>query len=106
MKKFVFYIPAILFTILFGWLSITFGIKSTSPIVLVWIALFLVGSFILNKGRFWGGFLGVLPGIHWIYMSTQETGQPINIEFPIGISVVIFYMLCIVYVYRKNEATA
>lgn len=103
MKKIIFYIPAILFTILFGWLSITFGIKSTSPIVLVWIALFLMGSFILNKGRFWGGVFGILPGIHWIYMSTQETGQSVAIEFPLGISALIFYILCSGYVYRKDK---
>ncbi|MCG7344849.1 hypothetical protein MHZ92_11945 [Sporosarcina sp. ACRSL] len=80
--KTVFYIPAILFAVFYGWLAISFGIGSISMIVFVWIALFLVCGFLLSKEKFWGGILGILPGIHLIYMSTTDTGQVINIEFP------------------------
>ncbi len=80
MKKIVFYIPAILFAVVCGWLAISFGIGAISPIIFVWIALFLVSGFLLNKDRFLGGILGMLPGIHLIYMSTKYTGQVINVE--------------------------
>lgn len=36
----------------------------------------------------------MLPGIHFIYMSTQDTGQILPIELPTGIIVIIFYLLC------------
>jgi len=102
MNKIVFYIPAILFTIVYGWLAIFFRIGSISPIIFVWIALFLVSGFLLNKDKFWGGILGMLPGIHFIYASTKYTGQAIN-ERPIGIVVMIFYMLCSGYVFSKGN---
>lgn len=104
MKKTVFYMPAILFAILLGWVAISLGIGSISPIGLVWIALFLVGGFLLGKDKFWGGILGILPGIHMIYMSTKDTGQVINIELPLGIIILIFYILCSVFVlYKENK---
>jgi len=46
--------------------------------------------------------LGILPGIHWIYMGTQYTGQAIN-EMPIGIIVLIFYIICGSFVFYKNK---
>ena len=104
-KKIVFYIPAILFAIIFGWLVISFGIGPISPIVLVWITLFLVSGFLLNNDKVLGGVLGLLPGIHMIYMSTKETGQVINIELPFGIIILIFYVLCSGSVLYKIKKT-
>ncbi|MGL5254041.1 MAG: DUF4362 domain-containing protein, partial [Brevinema sp.] len=47
---------------------------------------------------------GVLPTIHLIYMSTQETGQVVNIELPLGIIVLLFYVLCGCFVYKRRVA--
>lgn len=105
MEKIVFYIPAILFAIIFGWAVLSFGIGPISPIVLVWIALFLLSGFLLNNDKVLGGVLGLLPGIHMIYMSTKDTGQVINIEFPFGIIIVIFYVLCSGSVLYKIKKT-
>ncbi len=82
--------PIVLLTILYGWLAISFGIGSVSSIIFIWIALFLVGSFLLNKDKFSGGIFGILPGIYLIYMSTKDTGQAMNIELPLGIVILIF----------------
>lgn len=103
MKKIVFYIPAILFAILYGWLAISFGISSISSIIFPWISSFLVSGFLLNKGKALGGVIGMLPGIHLIYMSTKDSGQVINIEFPMGIIILIFYVFCCVYVFYKEK---
>jgi len=103
MQKTVFYIPSILFAVLYGWAAITFGIYSISLIVLVWIGLFLVCGFLLSKDKFWGGILGILPGIHLIYMSTKYTGQVINIELPFGIIILIFYIICSSFVFYKEK---
>jgi len=57
-----------------------------------------------------GWIFGVLPGIHMMYMSTKDTGQVINIELPLGIIVVTFYLLCCSFVFytmrkRKHQVT-
>lgn len=101
MKKIVFYLPVILFTSFYGWIMIGTSL-SFSPTVYVWITLFLISGILLSKGKAWGGFLGVLPGIHLMYMSTKYTGQPINIELPLSIIVTTFYLLCCGVVFYKK----
>lgn len=104
MKKIVFYIPAILFTILYIWVGITFGMGSISPLVFAWITLFLVSGTLLSKDKFWGGILGMLPGVCFLYMGTNYTGQRFS-ERAIGVVVLIFYMLCSGYVIYKKATT-
>lgn len=101
MKKILFYVPAIIFTVFYGTVAI-YDIGTISPIVAVWLVMFLTGGILLDKDIFWGGFLGALPAIHLIYMGTQETGQIIN-EMPIGIFALIFYFVCGSYVFYKSK---
>ncbi|MGL5253423.1 MAG: hypothetical protein ACRC9L_00100 [Brevinema sp.] len=103
MKKVLFFIPAIIFALFYGFLAIT-AIGAISPIVIGWLALFLVAGVLLSRTVFWGSLLGVLPAIHLIYMSTQETGQVVNIELPLGIIVLLFYVICGYFVYKKRVA--
>lgn len=102
MKKIVFYIPVILFTVLYGGIAITFGIGRISPTVFAWISLFLTSGFLLRKGKPWGGILGMFPGINLIYMSTKYTGQVVDIEFSMGIIILIFYLFCSGFVLYKK----
>ncbi len=103
MKKIVYFIPAIIFTLFYGFIIIGAGL-SVSPIIYAWIALFIASGVLLSKGRFWGGFLGLLPGIHLIYMSTKDTGQIFPIELPLGIIVTTFYILCCGFVFYKRKS--
>ncbi|MEG2234792.1 MAG: hypothetical protein RRZ42_09220 [Oscillospiraceae bacterium] len=100
MKKLWFFIPAVVFTLLYGWLAL-YGIGAIHPVVAVWLALFWIAGVLLSKTMFWGGLLGVIPALHLIYMGTQETGQIIS-ETPIGIVVLLYYAVCIYFVYKKN----
>ena len=100
--KIVFFIPAILFTIIFGFVAMSLGISSISPLSLIWFALFLVAGTLLSKDKFWGGFIGILLGFRSIYMSTKDTGQIINIEMPIGVILLIYYVLCSGFVFFKK----
>lgn len=104
MKKAVFYIPAILFIILYIWLVITIGVGSTSPLIFAWIALFLIGGVLLSKDQFWGGILGMLPGINFLYMNVKYTGQAFS-ERPIGFMILVFYIFCSGYVFYKKAST-
>lgn len=100
MKKILFFIPAIVFTIFYGLLGLG-GIGAIHPIVILWLALFWISGILLSKTLFWGGLLGVIPAACFIYMGTQETGQIIK-ETPIGIVVLLYYAVCIYYVYKKG----
>ena len=84
MRKFIGYIPAALFAGFYMCARWT-GASLTMSMVLIWLACFWLSAFFLHKGLFWGGAFGLLPGVHMIYMSTQYTGQVINIEMPLGI---------------------
>lgn len=100
--KIIFYIPAILTTVFFAWVGSSLGFSSISPMALVWIALYVVAGVLLSKRIFWGGLIGVLPGIYLMYMSTKDTGQVINIEKPLGVCLLIFYVLCSGVVFFKK----
>jgi len=45
----------------------------------------------------------MITGIHWIYMSTIDTGQVINIELPLGLIILVYFTLCGGYVYHKSK---
>jgi len=102
MKKIVFYIPAIIFTLFFGLVAIRASIGSISPVAAVWLVLFFISGILLSKNMFWGSLLGALPAIYIIYMGIQYTGQDIN-EMPIGIIVLIFYIISGGFVFYKNK---
>ena len=104
MKKIIFYIPAIVFTIFYIWAVITVSIESASPTIFAWIALFLMSGFLLSKDKFWGGILGMSPGVHFLYMNVKHTGQAFS-ERPIGIMILVFYIFCSGYVFYKKAST-
>ncbi|WMJ90136.1 hypothetical protein [Anaerocolumna sp. MB42-C2] len=102
MRKIVYYIPTIIFSFFYSLVVIGGGISIISPVAAVWLVLFLTSGILLSKNIFWGSLLGALPAIHMIYMGTQETGQIIN-EIPIGIIVLVFYIICGSFVFFKNK---
>ena len=99
MKKVLLYLPSIVYAIATIVLNII--LQTFSPLWYVWIVLLWLGGFMLNKGKVWGGIFGLLPAIHILYMSTQETGQVIN-EMPIGIITALYILICMFVVWRKS----
>lgn len=103
LKKIIFYMPSIILLVIYALGAMLIrDFKIISPIILMWLGLFLISGILLGRGVFWGGIFGVLPTIHMIYMGTLYTGQAIN-ETPIGIIVLIFYIICGVSVFYKNK---
>ncbi len=102
MKKIIFYIPFIIFSIFYGVIAIS-DIGAISSIAFVWLALFFISGYILHKNTYWGSLFGTLPAIHLIYLGTKETGQIIN-EVPIGIIIFIFYIVCGYFVYKTTKS--
>lgn len=101
MKKVVFFIPAILFTILYGSLALG-DVGTINPIAIACLILFWIAGILLSKTIFWGGVLGLIPGAYFVYLGTQETGQVFN-ETPIGLVVLAYYAACMYFVFRKGK---
>ena len=101
MKKYIGYIPAVLFTAFYLLVGLT-GAGLELSMILIWLACFWVSAFLLHKGLFWGGIFGLFPAVHMIYMGTQETGQVINIEIPLGLALMLFYAVLGVYLWKKR----
>ena len=62
----------------------------------------LSSGFLLNKEIVWGCVFGMIPGIVFVWMSTVYTGQVINIELPLGLVIIGFFLGCGIGIYRKR----
>lgn len=102
MRKYIGYIPAILFTGFYLLVGLT-GASMVMSMILIWLACFWISAFLFHKGLFWGGIFGLIPGLHMIYMGTQYTGQVINVEIPLGIVVLLFYVIFGFYLWKKKD---
>lgn len=99
-KQILYFLPFILSIIIY--LSATvMGLGLISVKEIVWIALFLISGFLLSKEKVWGCVFGMIPGIVFVWMSTNDTGQVINIELPLGMLIIGFYVGCGIGIYRK-----
>ena len=104
MRKYIGYLPAVLFTGFYLFMGIT-GASLTMSMILVWLACFWVSAFFLHKGLFWGGIFGFVPAINMIYMGGEYRGQVINIEIPLGILLLLFYTILGIYLWKKRHET-
>lgn len=101
-RKMLYFVPALMSIIAYMVILVLgFGIVSVKEVA--WLFLFLISGFLLSGGKFWGSMLGMLPAVYFIYMSTQYTGQVINIELPLGIALIIYYLICGFVVYRGSK---
>ena len=99
-KQIAYFLPFILSIIIYlGAMLLGLGLISIKEIV--WIALFLISGFLLSKEKVWGCVFGMIPGIVFAWMSTNETGQVINIELPLGLIIIGFHVGCGIGIYRK-----
>ena len=92
-KQLLYFLPFILSIIIYlGATVMGMGLISIKEII--WIALFLVSGFLLSKEIVWGCVFGMVPGIVFVRMSTVYTGQVINIELPLGLVIIVFFLGC------------
>ena len=100
MKKVLFYLPAVIYTI--AVIALNIILKTFSPLWYVWVVLLWLGGVLLNKGKVWGGLFGLLPAVHILYMSTQTTGQVIS-EAPLGIITAVYVLVCMFVAWKKGS---
>ncbi len=103
MKNIMYYIPAVLIlaVILFFGLSLSFA--QIVPFWWVLDGILFLSAYIMSKNKLWGCIGGLIVGGYSIYLSTQQNGQVINIERPIGIIFLGVYLFFGVYIFIKQS---
>lgn len=101
MKRILHYLPALILTM--GIIALNNILKTFSPLWYVWAVLLWLAGFLLNKGQFWGCLLGLIPTVHLVYMSMQYTGQVINIELPLGMVIAVYYIVCGLLTWKRQN---
>ena len=101
-KQFLYFLPFIIIIVAYMG-AVIMGLGMISVKEVMWIALFLISGFLLSKEKVWGCLFGMIPGIVFVWMSTKDTGQVINIELPLGIAIIGFFVGCGIGIYRKNH---
>ncbi len=102
MKKLVYFIPAIIATVFYLFLSFVSGFGAIHWGAWVCVASLFLSGVLMSSHKWWGCLFGVVVGGILIYMGTQYTGQIIN-EMPIGIIVSVFYGIIGFYIYKKKN---
>ena len=97
MKKYIGYIPAILFLSLYLFVGLT-GASLALAMILIWLACFMIAAVLLHKGIVWGGVFGALPALHMIVRG--------DIETLIGIALLLFYLILGICLWKKRDADA
>lgn len=100
-KQFLYFLPFIISIVVYI-AAVFMGLGMISVKEVIWIALFLISGFLLSKEKVWGCLFGMIPGIVFVWMSTNDTGQVINIELPLGITIIGFFVGCGIGIYRKS----
>ena len=100
-KQFVYFLPFIIIIIAYMG-AVIMGLGMISVKEVMWIALFFISGFLLSKEKVWGCLFGMIPGIVFVWMSTKDTGQVIDIELPLGMIIIGFYVGCGIGIYRKS----
>ena len=94
MRKVLYFTPAIFGLVFYSLLAVFSGFGAIHPAVWLCIAMLFVSAILLAKKKWFGCVPGILIGIILIWMSFQSTGQVIDIERPLGISLIVFYIFC------------
>ena len=93
MKKVIYFTPAIFGLMFYSLLTVYSGFGAIHPAVCLCIAMLFVSAVLMSKKKWYGYIPGILVGVILIRMSFQSTGQVIDIEMPLGIALILFYIL-------------
>lgn len=94
MKTLIYYIPPTIALLFYTLLALTCGLGGIHLVAWFLVILLFIAAFLLTKNKWWGSLFGVIVGVVLVWMSLQYTGQPIDIERPIGIGLCLFYITC------------
>ena len=93
MRKVLYFTPSIFGLVFYSLLVVFSGFGAIHPAVWLCIAMLFLSAVLMAHKKWFGCIPGILVGILLIWMSFQSTGQVIDIEMPIGIALILFYIL-------------
>ena len=93
MKTVLYFTPAIFGLVFYSLLAVFSGLGAIHPAVWLCVAMLFVSAVLLAKKIWFGCIPGILVGGILILMSFLSTGQVIDIERPLGIGLILFYIL-------------
>ncbi len=93
MKKYLGYIPAVVFTGFYLLTGLT-GVSMALSMILIWLGCFYISAVLLHKGIIWGGIFGTLPALHMIIRGDSEV--------VIGIIIALFYIVLSIYLWKNK----
>ena len=94
MKKVLYFTPAIFGLMFYSLLAVFSGFGAIHPAVWFCIAMLFFSAVLMARKKWFGCIPGILVGAILIWMSFQSTGQVIDIERPLGIALIMFYIFC------------
>lgn len=100
MKKIFYFIPAIFFCFFYG---IAFLIWELELLAYIFCALLILSGIILCYNKWWGVIPGIIMGIWLMVLDLQANYPKIIIQWPLGLIVVIYFILCGLLLYRKKN---
>lgn len=93
MRKVLYFAPAIFGLVFYSLLTVFSGFGAIHPAVWLCIGMLFVSAFLMVKRKWFGCIPGILVGVVLIWRSFQSTGQVIDIEMPLGVALILFYIL-------------
>lgn len=97
MKKYLGYIPAVLFLTFYLMAGFS-GASMALSMILIWLACFLIAAVLLHKDIIWGGVFGAFPALHMIYRGGSE--------ILVGAALLLFYLGLGIYLWKNRDADA
>lgn len=92
MRKFLYFLPAVLICMVYAILTILAGgISGYQPIVLVYIGCPILAGIFLRKGKWWGCLFGAAMGAILLYSGMTAEPQ-IFAGFVIGLILIAYYL--------------
>ena len=93
MKKVLYFAPAIFGLVFYSLLAVFSGFGAIHPAVWLCIALLFASAILMAKKKWFGCIPGILVGAFLICMSFRYTGQVIDVERPLGVVLILFYII-------------
>ena len=99
----LYFLPVIVALVLYATLVVVARIGFISFGVGICFAMLVVAAILMTKNKWWGCLFGAALGVLLIGMSTQYTGQVIDIERPLGIVLCIYYTVCGLLSHKQSK---
>lgn len=100
MKKVLYFLPVFTICLIYGFILIVLegsfdaAVDMVHSVAVLYVALPVIGSVLLAKGKWWGSLFGIAMGLLLVYNNLQYSRhQHINVDMPLGIAFAVYYLM-------------